>query len=74
MKEGYSLPKDGFIRLSEVLQVFPVGESTWRKGVRKGKYPAPYKLTQRSVAWRVSDIRKLIDSVEPCNELLEENE
>ncbi len=56
------LPDEGFVRLTQILKVFPVSESTWLRGVKSGKYPASVSLTSRTVAWRVEDIRELIQS------------
>ncbi|MGH8586210.1 MAG: helix-turn-helix transcriptional regulator, partial [Gammaproteobacteria bacterium] len=41
--------------------VIPVGKSTWWAGVRSGRYPTPVKLAPRITAWRVEDIRALIE-------------
>jgi prophage regulatory protein len=56
----HCLPEQGYVRLSTVLAVFPVGRSTWWAGVKTGRYPAPVKLGPRVTAWRVSDIRDLL--------------
>jgi predicted DNA-binding transcriptional regulator AlpA len=56
-----TLPKEGFVRLPAVLAIFPVGRSTWWAGVKSGRYPAPVKLSPRVTAWRVEDIRALVD-------------
>ena len=53
----------GFLRLPEVLKLFPVSKSTWWQGVKDGIYPQPVKLSTRTTAWRVEDIQKLINSV-----------
>lgn len=55
------LPAEGFIRLPQVLRFYPVSKSTWWAGVKDGRYPKPTKLGPRISAWRVSDIRHLID-------------
>jgi prophage regulatory protein len=55
-----TLPDVGFIRLPKVLEVYPVGRSTWLEGVKAGTYPPAHRLAKRITAWRVSDIRKLI--------------
>ncbi len=55
------LPETGFVRLPQVLKVFPVSKSTWWAGVKSGKYPQPVKLGLKMTAWRVGDIRALID-------------
>ncbi len=64
MSQQSALPPDGFVRLSAILAPrgpIPVSRSTWWAGVKTGRYPAPVKLGPRITAWRVSDIRKLID-------------
>lgn len=63
-KQTYILPETGFVRLPDVLKVFPVSRSTWWAGIKEGRYPAPVKLGVKMSAWRVSDIRALIDSIE----------
>lgn len=59
---NFTLPETGFIRLPEVLKVFPVSKSTWWAGVKDGRYPKPVKLGPKISAWRVSDIQSLINS------------
>jgi prophage regulatory protein len=56
------LPETGFVRLPEVLKVFPVSKSTWWAGVKDGRYPKPVKLGPKITAWRVEDIKELIAS------------
>ncbi|OHD24883.1 MAG: transcriptional regulator [Spirochaetes bacterium GWB1_59_5] len=58
-----TLPETGFVRLPEVLAVFPVKKSTWWKGIKDGKYPKGVNLGGRITAWRVEDIRALISEV-----------
>lgn len=67
------LPSTGYIRLSQIIgnpkavppipAVIPVSKSTWWEGVRTGRYPQPVRtLGLRITAWRVEDIRALIDA------------
>lgn len=56
-----SLPSTGYVRLHQVLKVFPVSKSTWWKGIQEGHYPAAVKLSTRVSAWKVEDIRELIE-------------
>ncbi len=64
-----SLPETGYIRLKQIIgdpkaglpPIIPVSKSTWWAGVKSGLYPKPVKLGPRITAWRVEDIRKLID-------------
>ena len=60
------------LRLSEILgdpdssppvpALIPVSKSTWWKGVSDGIYPAPFRISKRSVAWRAEELQSLIDS------------
>lgn len=56
------LPAAGFLRISDVLAVFPISRSALYQGIKDGKYPAPVKLSERTAAWKVSDIRALLAS------------
>lgn len=56
-----TLPEVGFLRLADVLKLIPVAKTAWYEGVREGRFPAPVKLTRRASAYRVEDIRALID-------------
>jgi predicted DNA-binding transcriptional regulator AlpA len=62
----YSLmiPETGFLRLPQVLNVYPVSKSTWWQMIREGKAPKPVKLSRRCAAWRFADIRALIEGRE----------
>jgi len=57
----YTLPETGFMRLPAVLAIIPVSKSTWWTGVKSGRFPKSVKLSERITAWRVEDIRTLID-------------
>jgi prophage regulatory protein len=61
MAQRNFLPETGYVRLPAVLAVFPVSKSNWWAGVRSGRYPSPVKLSERCTAWRVEDIRALIE-------------
>jgi predicted DNA-binding transcriptional regulator AlpA len=58
-----NLPEVGFLRLPQVLKLVPVGRSSWWAGVAIGRYPKPVKLGPRTTAWKVEDIRKLIEQI-----------
>lgn len=56
-----SLPNTGFVRLPVVLKFFPVSKSTWWAGIKSGRFPQGHKLSERVTAWKVEDIRALIE-------------
>ena len=58
-----NMPDTGYVRLTQILEVFPVSRSSWWAGVKSGRYPVSVKLGLRTTAWRVEDIRKLIAEV-----------
>jgi prophage regulatory protein len=65
------LPQTGYLRLTQILgnpkaepptpALIPVSKSTWWQGVKNGRFPKPVKLSARTTAWRVEDIRALIN-------------
>jgi len=59
----YNLPEVGYLRLSQILNIIPVSRSAWWEGCRSGIYPKPVKLGPRTTAWRVEDIRELMDRI-----------
>ena len=59
-----SHPRAGIVRLASILAPhgpIPVGRSTWWQGVKTGRFPKPVKLGPRTTAWKVEDIRALIE-------------
>ena len=59
---GFQLPKIGFVREREPLQIIPFSHATlWRK-VKTGDFPRPVKLSDRITAWRAEDVRAWMTS------------
>lgn len=56
------LQETGFLRLSQILKLIPVGKTTWWNGVKSGRFPKAVSLGGRITAWRVEDIKALIES------------
>ena len=59
---GQLAPLAGFLRLPQVLALYPVSASTWWAGVRAGRFPQPVKLGARATAWRAEEIAALIEA------------
>lgn len=69
-----SLPTTGYVRISQIVgdpnadpptaPIIPISKSSWWNGVKSGRYPKPVKLGPRTTAWRVEDIRTLMDSID----------
>lgn len=73
----YQLPETGFLRLPQILGdagnpkadppkpptpgIIPVKKSTWWQGIKDGRYPKGVKISKRCTAWKVEDIRRLIE-------------
>ena len=73
----YHLPETGYLRLSQIVgnpkadppisPLIPVSKSTWWVGVKDGRFPKPVKLGPRITAWRMEDIRALIECTRMCS-------
>jgi len=69
----HTLPETGYVRVRQILgdpkanppipAIIPVGKSTWWAGVKSGRFPEAVKLGPRTTAWRVEDIRTLIQQL-----------
>jgi len=73
---SHRLPEEGYLRLHQIIgnpkaappipALIPVSKSTWWAGVKSGRYPQPVRsLGRRITAWRVEDIRVLIQKARP---------
>ena len=78
LQKSPALPATGFLRLNQIVgdpgdpkakppkppipALVPVSKSSWWAGVKAGRYPASVKLGPRTTAWRVEQIRALIES------------
>lgn len=60
MNTHYIPPKTGFMRLPDVLKLYPVSKSTWWTGIKEGKFPSPIKISPKITVWRAEDICDLI--------------
>ena len=47
-----TIPKVGFLRLPQVLQLVPLSKSAWWEGCKTGRFPKPVKLGPRTTVWR----------------------
>lgn len=67
----HKLPETGFLRIWDIVgdkkkktpALIPVGRTTFLNRVKEGIYPQPVKISERTTAWRVEDIRSLIDKI-----------
>lgn len=67
----HHLPETGYLRLWQIIgaptanppipPLLPICKSTWWEGVRTGRFPKPVKLGPRTTAWRVEDVRRLLE-------------
>lgn len=63
MKEeanGMVSSSDRLLRIGQVLELVPVGKSTWWAWVASGKAPRPIRLG-RCTCWRYSDVMDFIE-------------
>ncbi|MBB6186188.1 AlpA family phage regulatory protein [Rhodanobacter sp. MP7CTX1] len=70
---AHTLPEVGYLRIWQIVgkpatdtapaipAIYPVSKSHFWAGVKAGRYPQPVKLGERITAWRVEQIRELIE-------------
>lgn len=71
-----------FYRLREIIGdrkqgipgIVPVSKAAWYAGIKEGRYPKPVKLSEKTAAWRASDIEMLVERLSKglWNEQVEE--
>lgn len=61
------IPESGFLRIQTILQIFPIGKSTWWAGCRTGRFPKPIKIGKRTTVWKAEDIKSLVESYNTSN-------
>lgn len=57
------LPMTGYSRLSQILPFLPIAKSTVEDWVKKGKFPAPVKLSPTVTCWKNEDIHTWLNSL-----------
>ena len=60
IRRSVDLSGDGYLRLDEVLAVYPVSRAAWYDGIAAGYYPPSTQLGKRTVGWSRESIRRLI--------------
>jgi len=67
--QSINLLGEGYLRLTQIIGtpanpgLFPISRSGWYEGIRQNRYPKPVKISPRCSAWRISDIRDLINKL-----------
>ena len=55
--------EESFLRLPQVLAIFPISRSAWWQGCKDGKYPKPIILGPRTTVWKATEIHALVDKL-----------
>ena len=58
-----SIQGERYLREPAILEILPIGRSSWWRGVKEGIYPAGIKLSPRVRVWAASDIDALVKSL-----------
>jgi len=69
------LPETGYLRLKQIIgdkkknipAIIPVSATTWWNGCKSGRYPKGIELSSNCTAWKVEDIRDLIEKIDNQN-------
>ena len=57
-----ALPDSAYIRLPVVKALFGISSASVWRAVKSGAVPNPHKITERTTAWLVSDVRASLAS------------
>jgi len=61
--ENDALTNIRLLRLPQVLEIIPISKSSWWDGIKKGRYPRPFKLSPRCSVWSAEDVYALVNSL-----------
>jgi len=53
-----------YMRWPQVHQKIGISKSSFTRGVKAGKYPAPLRIAERTVVWKSTDIDALMEQLE----------
>lgn len=51
------LPTEGFVRIHQVLSMFPIGKTKLWEMVKNGTFPQPRKLGPKTTVWDIAELR-----------------
>lgn len=57
-----------YLKLKDVLEIFPVSRSSWNRGVRLGKFPKPIKFGERIRLWEKDEFYAFLKKTKKENE------
>ena len=60
-RAAIDLDQPGYLRLQDVLAIFPVSRASWYAGIKSGKYPKSFPLGPRAVGWSTASVKKLLE-------------
>jgi predicted DNA-binding transcriptional regulator AlpA len=61
LKNFDDLPNTAYVRLPIVMGLYGISAATVWRQVKTGVIPSPRKLTPRTTAWSVKDLRQVLD-------------
>lgn len=62
--KAFVLPPQGVCRAKQILQLIPVGKTTFYKMVREGDFPKPIRMGENISVWRNADVLAWLEQLE----------
>ena len=59
---------DRLLKAKEVCEKIGVSESTLRRMVKEGDFPAPIRISKRASRWRLSEVEEWMDTRPPATD------
>jgi len=61
--DDFDLYEHRYLRLKSVLELIPISRSTWYRWIQCGIAPQSISISLRVAAWKVQDIKDLLDEM-----------
>jgi prophage regulatory protein len=58
-----TIPREGYLREALILHFIPISRTSWKNGIRDGRFPKPIKMGRCNL-WRAQDIHAVIAAIE----------
>ena len=63
-QKAFVLPPQGVCRAKQILELLPVGRTTFYKMVRNGDFPKPIRMGENISVWRNAEVLAWLEQLE----------
>ena len=63
----YTSKKTNFLRLSQILAIYPISKSTVYRKIQAGEFPKPYKIGPKTSVWCADEVYAFWQNIKERN-------